>query len=199
MSEQEQIQELINKSKRGDTAAFAKLVVEYQEMVFRLAFRLLCEEDESKDIVQETFVKIWLAIGTYDESCRFSTWIYKITCNTCYDRLRILQHSPAAHSSPLATAEWNRISEENVEGALINRELKDLILRFTEELTPKQKLVFTLRDIEELEVSEVVAITGMSAEKIKHNLYQARKQIRMKMNQIEPGLWNEKKNNTKNG
>ena len=79
-------------------------------------------------------------------------------------------------------------SEENMEQSLINKDLKNLILRFTEELTPKQKLVFTLREVEGLEVSEVEAITGMSAEKIKSNLYQARKQIRMKINQMENNL-----------
>lgn len=79
-------------------------------------------------------------------------------------------------------------SGENIEEVLTNRELKDLILRFTRQLSPRQKLVFTLRDIEGLEVSEVVAITGMSAEKVKHNLYQARKQIRNRIHQIEPDL-----------
>ena len=76
-----------------------------------------------------------------------------------------------------------------MEQSLINKDLKNLILRFTEELTPKQKLVFTLREVEGLEVSEVEAITGMSAEKIKSNLYhKARKQIRMKINQMENNL-----------
>ncbi|WP_455673405.1 RNA polymerase sigma factor [Phocaeicola sp.] len=188
MMNQEQIKELIDKSRKNDAAAFARLVSEYQGMVFRLAFRLLCDEDETRDMVQETFVKIWLSINKYDGTCRFSTWIYKITCNTCYDRLRALQRSPSAYSSDSACTDWNMKSEENIEEVLANKELASLILRFTEELTPKQKLVFTLRDIEGLEVAEVVTITGLSAEKIKHNLYQARKQIRNKIHQIEPDL-----------
>lgn len=71
---------------------------------------------------------------------------------------------------------------------MVNKELQDLILRFTGDLPPKQKLVFTLRDIEELDVAEVISITGMTAEQIKHNLYQARKQIRAKIHQIETDL-----------
>lgn len=188
MINQEQIQELIDRSKQNDTIAFGQLVSEFQTMVFRLAFRLLCDENETKDMVQETFVKVWISIDKYDGSCRFSTWIYKITCNTCYDRLRALQRSPSAFSSELASVERDMKSDENIEEMLTNKELKDLILRFTRQLSPKQKLVFTLRDIEGLEVSEVVAITGMSAEKIKHNLYQARKQIRNRIHQIDPDL-----------
>lgn len=188
MMNQEQIQELVDRSKLNDTIAFAQLVLEFQIMVFRLAFRLLCDEDETRDMVQETFVKVWMSIDRYDGSCRFSTWIYKIACNTCYDRLRALQRAPSTYSSEVVSLEHNMSSEENIEEILVNKELKDLILRFTCQLSPKQKLVFTLRDIEGLEVSEVVAITGMSAEKVKHNLYQARKQIRNKIHQIEPDL-----------
>lgn len=188
MMNQEQIQELVDRSKRNDTIAFAQLVSEFQAMVFRLAFRLLCDEDETKDIVQDVFVKIWVSIDKYDGSCQFSTWIYKITCNTCYDRLRALQRTPLAYSSEVISVEHDIGSGENIEEVLTNKELKDLILRFTCQLSPRQKLVFTLRDIEGLEVSEVVAITGMSAEKVKHNLYQARKQIRNRIHQIEPDL-----------
>lgn len=187
MTNSQTIQELINRSKQHDAKAFALLVSEFQGMVFRLAFRLLCNEDETRDMVQETFVKVWLSIDKYDGTFRFSTWIYKIACNTCYDRLRTLQRSPLGYSSDML-ADNDLSSEEYIEENLSNKELKELILRFTEQLTPKQKLVFVLRDIEELDVAEVVAITGLSAEKIKHNLYQARKQIKMRIHQIEPDL-----------
>ena len=177
MMNQEQIEELIDRSRQNDTIAFAQLVSEFQTMVFRLAFRLLCNEDETRDMVQEIFVKIWLSLDKYDGRCRFTTWMYKITCNTCYDRLRVLQRSPSAFSSDFAPATENWKSEDNLEEALV-----------TGDLPPKQKLVFTLRDIEELDVAEVISITGMTAEQIKHNLYQARKQIRAKIHQIETDL-----------
>lgn len=188
MMNQDQILALIDKSRQHDTTAFALLVCEYQALVFRLAFRLLCNEDEAKDMVQDTFVKVWLSLDKYNDTCRFSTWLYKITCNACYDRLRILQHSPSASPSDIACMDLNIISDENIEQTFVNQELKELILRFMEELTPKQKLVFMLRDVEGLEVDEVKTITGMSAEKIKSNLYQARKQIRMKINQIDSSI-----------
>ena len=124
----------------------------------------------------------------YNREYRFSTWIYTIAGNVCYDRLRSLQHSPSGSMQGISLANIRLSSGEDMEQSLINKELKELILRFTHELTPKQKLVFTLREIEGLEVSEVEAITGMSAEKIKSNLYQARKQIRIKINLMEDYL-----------
>ena len=182
---QEQIQILIDRCVQNDQKAFAVLVAEYQTMVFRLSFRLLCDEDEARDMVQETFTKVWISLDKYNRACRFSTWIYKIASNTCYDRLRAMQHSPAGYRTEMDTSCLNITSDDNVEQNLSNKDLQALIFRFTEELTPKQKLVFTLRDVEGLDVSEVEVITGMSAEKIKSNLYQARKQIRIKINQID--------------
>ena len=164
--------------------AFALLVSEFQPLVFRLAFRLLCDEDEARDITQETFVKVWLSLKTYNQENRLSTWLYKITCNTCYDRLRSLRHSPLDNESAFSGS-VNIPSDDNIEISLSNKQLKELILRYTSELPPQQKLVFMLRDVEELEVQ---TITGLSSEKIKSTLYLARKNIRNKMNQIDPDL-----------
>ena len=169
MINQEKTLELVDRSQRKDTTAFAQLVTEFQPMVFRLAFRLLCDEDEARDITQETFVKVWLS------------------CNACYDRLRSLRHSSLNNEFAFSDS-INLASDDNIEISLSNRQLKELILRYTNELPPQQKLVFMLRDVEELEVIEVQTITGLSPEKIKSTLYLARKNIRNKMNQIDPDL-----------
>lgn len=187
MMNQEKIQELVRRSQRDDTAAFAQLVAEFQPLAFRLAFRLLCDEDEARDMVQEAFVKVWLSLKKYNGESRFSTWLYKITCNTCYDRLRSLRHSPLDHESDF-TDSVNMVSGDNIEMAISNKQLKDLILLYTNELSPQQRLIFMLRDVEELDMAEVQTITGLSPEKIKNTLYLARKNIRNKMNQIDPEL-----------
>lgn len=147
MINQEKTLELVDRSQRKDTAAFAQLVTEFQPMVFRLAFRLLCDEDEARDITQETFVKVWLSLKTYNRKNRFSTWLYKITCNACYDRLRSLRHSSLNNEFAFSDS-INLASDDNIEISLSNRQLKELILRYTNELPPQQKLVFMLRDVE---------------------------------------------------
>lgn len=184
---QEKIQQLIHRCRQEDATAFSLLVSEFQPLVFRLAFRLLCHEDEAKDMVQETFVKVWLALDKYNAQCRFSTWLYKITCNTCYDRLRSMRHSALCNEDGYSCS-TNIPSDDNIETDLSNRQLKELILQYTSELSPQQRLVFTLRDVEELDTAEVQIITGLSAGVIKSTLYVARKYIRNKMNQIDAGL-----------
>lgn len=184
----DQIQMLIDRSLRHDAEAFSILVAEYQPLVFRLAFRLLCNEEEAKDMTQETFIKVWLSLYRYHPKFRFSTWLYKITANTCYDRLRVLQHEPNQSKNSITASDADLTSSHTIEEEVANKELKELIIRFTDKLTPKQKLVFVLQDIEGLEPQEISAITGLSAAKIKSNLYLARKSIKKKLNEIDPDL-----------
>jgi RNA polymerase sigma-70 factor (ECF subfamily) len=179
--EQEGIQMWINHSRQGDTKSFELLINNYQSMVFRLAFRLLCDEEDAKDIVQETFIKAWFNLNKYNSDYKFATWIYKIACNLIYDRLRSQKYIFRKTASVDIDDITNTVFSENIEKTLINKDLKNIILYFTHKLPSKQKLVFTLRDIEELEVDEVEKITGMSAEKIKSNLHLARKYIREKL------------------
>jgi RNA polymerase sigma-70 factor (ECF subfamily) len=179
-----QIQHLIDRSKNGDMQAFGLLVAEYQSLVFRLAFRLLGDENEAEDLTQEVFIKIWLRIKRYKPEYQFSTWVYKITVNLCYDCLRAAERNrqKKIRLSECPNVDW--ISSENIEKMLVNKELSELILRYTDSLSPKQKLLFTLCDIEGLENDEIQNITGLSAGKIKSNLYLARKSIKEKLNAI---------------
>jgi RNA polymerase sigma-70 factor (ECF subfamily) len=182
--EKDEIRELIICSKQGDTKAFGKLVVLFQTLVFQLSFRLLCDNDEAKDMVQEVFIKLWLHLEKYDPQYKFSTWVYKITCNMCYDRLRSVQHYPQSTEISPFIAEYVAVSPQNIEMSVINKELKELILYFTNGLSPKQKLVFTLNDVEGLNTEEIKEITGLSAGQIKSNLHLARKFIKDKINTI---------------
>jgi RNA polymerase sigma-70 factor (ECF subfamily) len=179
----EQIQSLIEQSKKNDKQAFTLLVCEYQTFVFRLAFRLLCNEEDAKDCVQDVFVKVWLNLKKYDRQAQFSTWLYKIACNTCYDKLRQKQYARANVEAEIECV-GSLLSGENIESNLINQELKTLIINLTDELTPKQKLVFMLCDVEGLSTGEVEIITRLSKAKIKSNLYLARKYMRERMDQI---------------
>lgn len=160
-----------------------QIVLDYQQMVFSLAFRVLADEQAAKDICQEVFIKIWKSQDKYNSQYKLSTWIYKITYNTCYDYLRSSKNSSISLDVMNGFNAKDLIDSyiESPETKLDNKQLKELILKYTADLSPIQKLVFTLRDIEDLEVEEVCKITGMSAKNIKDNLYQARKNIKAKI------------------
>jgi RNA polymerase sigma-70 factor (ECF subfamily) len=172
--------ELVISSRQNDARAFRKLVEAHQSMVYTMAFRLLCNEEDAKDVVQETFIKVWKHLGSFNTELKFATWLYSIAAHQCYDILK-----KAKHNFNLRIEDQNTIREfisnENIEKKVINAELSHIISTLTGELTPKQKLVFTLSDLEGLEVEEIRSITGLSAAKIKSNLYLARQYIRKKV------------------
>jgi len=176
--EEQQLNKYIDLYRQGNTDAFRYIVSEYQQLIYTLAFRMLCNEADAEDITQETFIKVWLNMGRYKQQYKFSTWIYKIASNTCYDKLR------SERVKNVNLDDYDTFSDTNQEELLHNKELKKLILKLTNGLSPKQKLVFTLSDIEDLEVKEIQLITGLTAAKIKSNLYLARKYIKSKINNL---------------
>jgi RNA polymerase sigma-70 factor (ECF subfamily) len=180
----EEIQQLAVNSQAGSTKAFELLVIALQPLIFRLAFRLLCSEDDAKDVVQETFIRAWQRLNRYNPQHLFSTWLCTIAGNLCYDRLRAAKRFDKRGNRSAAFPETNISSRNDVEATLINKELGAYISHFTSGLTPKQKLVFILRDVQEFGVEEVEKITGLSPEKIKSNLYLARKYIRNKIESV---------------
>lgn len=173
------VQDDIAKSKAGDTIAFARLVRTSHTYAFGLAFRLLCDEDDANDVVQEAFIRVWNNLGRYDARNKFTTWLYAIVSNLCLDRLRARRRWQARfdRQNPGAASQ-DPPDVRSLDEQYSNEELAGIIGNLTHMLPPKQKLVFTLRDLQDLSVEEVAMITKMSIGTIKVNLYHARRAIR---------------------
>ena len=170
----------IDLCRQGYSEAFGYIVTEYRQLVYTLAFRLLCDEDDAKDATQEAFIRAWRNISRYKQQYKFSTWIYKIASNVCYDKMR-----SERRISKVNLSDCDLYSEERPDDLLNNKELKELIINITKGLTPKQKLVFTLSDLEGLDFGEISIITGLTPTKIKSNIYLARKYIKSKIANYE--------------
>jgi RNA polymerase sigma-70 factor (ECF subfamily) len=169
-----EIQNLIAESKNGNTEAFGHIVTMFRQPLFRLAFRLLCDTDDAKDAVQDAFVRAWVSIKRYDPRYRFDPWLYRIAVRVCYDRMRTRKR----RATGTLASEYADTAPD-AEAQLANRELRDTITTLTRGLSPKQRLVFTLADLEELSTGEISDATGMSPASIKSNLYLARQHIRV--------------------
>lgn len=177
--------DIIERCRCGDQAAFRMVVQAYQQMVFTLAFRLLCDEEEAKDMVQETMIKVWVNFASYTPSQNLRNWIYTIAIRLCFDRLK-----KKAPIEPLPEDEEyfsQYVSDSDTERELENHELLSVIKTLVGRLSPKQRVVFTLVHLENLNTEEVEQITGMDAAKIKSNLYVARKTIREQLKQLGYG------------
>jgi RNA polymerase sigma-70 factor, ECF subfamily len=165
--------QIIEKAVAGDMHAFRILVERHQRFVYSLSYRFLGSKGDAEDITQETFIRLWKHLKRYKPEIKLTTWLYKITTNLCLDVLKsrrwkqIYQTQSIEHHHEFAGPDLPDVQ-------MLNEELKIILLKMAEVLTPKQKAVFLLRDVEGLEVSEVCDILSMSAGNVKSNLYYSR-------------------------
>lgn len=172
---------LILLSKDNNTQAFRQIVETYQSNVYSLAFKIVNDEHDAKDIVQETFIKTWLTLKSYNSDKKFINWILSIATNLCIDKIR---SSKIREYESLDILE-SFITNENAEQKMIDEEFGHFVSALTQELSPKQKIVFTLHCLEGMSTKEIEEITGLNSKKIKSNLFLARKIIRIKLSNYE--------------
>jgi RNA polymerase sigma-70 factor (ECF subfamily) len=168
---------LIEECRGGNLENFRKLVQMTSPFAFSVAFRMLGDEDQAKDIVQETMVTIWQKLNKIKSAEAYKTWIYRIVINKCYDQMRKKKANPEFSADENT---WRLISDRiSVEPSaeLENRETAMIIKVLTNKLSPKQKAVFVLSDLEQMSHDEISEITGISKTGIKANLHYARKSI----------------------
>jgi RNA polymerase sigma-70 factor (ECF subfamily) len=171
---------LIREVALGRQEALKVIMDRYMSMVSRTAYRIMCDRPDSEDITKAVFMKVWRNASSYDGRYSVSTWLYRITCNLCFDRLhrrRILELFSIRPSVYESSAPAAMSPEED----FITKETWAIFCRASQELSPKQRTVFTLHDLEGLSVEEVISITGMTADQIKDNLHIARKKIRQEL------------------
>lgn len=169
--------EIIEKCRNGNLHDFRKLVEQISPFAFSVAFRILGDEEEAKDIVQETMITIWKTIKKIKSPGSFMTWLYRIVVNKCYDQLRKRKRNPEFSADDKTWALISNKISENPSSGFENREIVQIINLLTNKLSPRQKTVFVLSDLEEMSGEEVSLITGISKTNVKANLFYARKRI----------------------
>lgn len=170
--------ELIEECKRGNLENFREIVETVSPSVFSVAFRMLGDEDLAKDVVQETMITIWQKLSLIRSAESFRTWVYRITLNKCYDTLR---YAKRLNEFRPDSNTWALISEhisDHTVSEIENRENALIIDFLTDKLSPVQKAVFVLSELEEIPNDEISRITGISKSSVKSNLYHARQNIR---------------------
>jgi RNA polymerase sigma-70 factor (ECF subfamily) len=169
-------QDCIERARTGSRSAFAELVRSYQQFAYGIAFRLLWDAHEAEDIVQETFVRIWRHLHRWDPEQAFTTWMYVIVTNLCRDRLRERNRRPFLRMESEQMEQFE--DPAGIFEAPESVDLLNIVRRLTERLPLKQRLVFTLRDLQDLSVQEVARIAGISEASVKTNLHLARRKLR---------------------
>lgn len=169
---------------------FDDVVERYYDNVFNLAYRLMGDYDEARDLTQEAFVHAYQAYDRFRGEAHVFTWLYRITVNLAKNRYKQLQRErehrweildePDEEEESAETFEWEdtRLSPETL---LEQRELSEAIQKAINELPEEQRITLVLRDIEDKSYQEIAEILGCSVEAVKSRLFRARSSLRKKL------------------
>lgn len=187
-------------SKSGDLTAFEQLISRYDRKLYRIAYHIVRNADDAKDVVQDTFIKVFQNIGRFQAQSRFSTWIYRIVVNQSLTVLRkrtrkaetvesFSAENEEEHGLPFDLSEWRLNPEEEYR----QTELRQLLTRLLNDLRPALRVVFIMHDIEGLTLREVAEALSLTIAAVKTRSQRARLHLREQLtvhfkHDIE-GMW----------
>jgi RNA polymerase sigma-70 factor (ECF subfamily) len=167
---------LIAKAMAGDRQSFRHVVETYQGFLYGVAYRYLANEADAEDAVQETFVKLWKNFSKYRPEIKLSTWLYRILVNHCLDHKKSSSH----RSKSLQASYETSLQQGGIDtplNELTGKELAHLHQLAIEQLIGKQKMIYVLRDMEDLNPTEICQLMSINEDQVKSNLYHARKKV----------------------
>ncbi len=177
---------LVKLARKGDQHAFAEMVSLYKDKLYHLAYRMTGNRQEAEDVVQDTFLRVFKNLDSYDENQKFSTWIYRIATNQCIDRLRKKRkiYSLDAESSDHEGLDGYTLlpsDDRTPESELLLSETQRLIQRAMETLPPKYKSVMILRYMQDLSLQEISDVLDMPVTTVKTRVHRGREFLRKRL------------------
>src|SRR5208337_4354116 len=174
--------ELVRRAKDGDKGAFETLVRQHQSRVFAVAGGILRNREDVEDIAQQVFLKAYFSLKRFDQRAAFSTWLYKITVNECWDLLRKKKVRPLLYEADLSeeqsqqvlAAEGARSTEPDVLERISARERVEQLLSGLDE---RDRTMLILKEVEGLSIEEIGEVMAVNANTVKVRLFRARRKI----------------------
>ena len=161
---------------RGDQSSFACLVDRYKTPVYNLAFRMLGNPEDAEDAAQETFLRAYSQLRSYDPARKFSSWLLSITAHHCIDQLRRRRFTWVPIDI-VDSLDWLWSDTAQPEQAAIDGEDRDEVRRLLHLLPAKYRLVLVLRYWYDMSYQEIAQITKMTEAAVKTRLHRAREML----------------------
>jgi RNA polymerase sigma-70 factor, ECF subfamily len=181
--------ELAIRARGGDAVAFETLVVRKTPAVVSVARRIIGDAEEARDVAQLVFLRVWDSLGRYDEKYSFNTWLYRIATNLSIDFLRANRSREKAHGATLHLVRRREAAiEEEATLALEAAQVAQLFEKVSTGLSEKQKAAFVLRELEDLDSSEVARVLGCRESTVRNHLFNARKALQKRLRKDFPSL-----------
>jgi len=184
--------QLVEKIRQGDDGAFETLVRRKTSKVYSLCYRVIGNGEDAKDISQLVFLKLWENIEKYDPTYAFDTWLYRMVTNVAIDFMRNKQSRDNAVNSNLRLVKTSFDPEQTV--TVSRREVESVFNAVSNVLSPKQKTIFVMSEMEDLRSSEIAKILGCRESTVRNHLFNARKLMQTQLKKRFPEyarLWEE--------
>lgn len=179
MSKNREEKQLITDAKNGDQSAFAELVRIHSTRIYNLALRIMQNQEDAEDVLQETFITMIKKIHTFSEKSSLYTWLYRIASNIAYGKFREKKHmDPGAvpdelQIKPLKGYELHHWPDY-LENELDNEAFRNCLMKALKELPEHYSSVFILRDLENQSTKSTAEILNISEANVKVRLMRAR-------------------------
>lgn len=177
---------ILQRCKKNDKNAFAELFKFYQNYLYKICFSYVHNEQQTLDLMQEVFIKLYKNIDKYDEQYPFHPWIRRITVNTCINEKR--KHSPIL--VPLSTddermdVEEQLAAEQDIEQEVERNDMARIIREHIDCLQEKQRMVIILRYYEDLSYEEIAELLHMPLGTVKTDLYRAKNALKDRLYKV---------------
>ena len=180
---------LVREFQAGNLEAYDKIADIYQKKIYGLSFNLTRNQMDAQDVTQEVLLTLFRKINMFQGKSAFSSWVYRITLNASYMKLRSKKKEPNISIDELmpsfngAGFQQEKIQDwsENTESLMFTNETRDVINKAVDLLPEKEKVVFLLRDVEGLSTEKTGEILDLTVPAVKSRLHRARLFLRKKL------------------
>ena len=181
-------QHYINQIIEGNTNAFSVLVNQYKDLVFTLTYKMLKNKEEAEEVSQDTFIKIFNSLNKFKGESKFSTWIYKITYNTCLDKLKKnKKDNNVVYIEDFKEHQVNAI--QNIIESIDEKERNQKIQECLQLLPSEEAFLLTLYYFDDQSIEEIAKVIDCNANNVKIKLYRTRKKLASILKeQLEPEI-----------
>lgn len=183
------IKQKIKQVKKGDQAAFEDVVSFYQNKVYQICYRMIGNTHEAEDIAQESFIRAYVNIHSFDDRRKFSTWLYRIATNLTIDRIRKKKPDYYLDAEVRGTEGLDMYSQLAAEQPLPEEEVESLELQSSiqkeiQALPPKYRSVIALRYLDELSLLEISEVLDIPVGTVKTRIHRGREALRKRLRHV---------------
>lgn len=172
-------EQLIQRAANGDGAAFSELMAQHESRMYAVTLRMCANREDAQDCLQDAMLRIYRAIGSFKGQSAFSTWIYRITMNTCLDELRRRKSRNASSLDNLLESGWSPTDESDVpeRHAIVSEQRRTIDMAIAQ-LPEDMRAAVILRDIQGHSYDEIAAMLDANIGTVKSRISRGRERLR---------------------